>query len=908
MAITDVNLSGYVRADDGDAVSGITISLLHATTDAGDIDGGAETTTTTSSTGYWTFTEADIDATYDIKITSEGGGQLRYIPWADEITLKTVDTSALKVRGVEGAAAPIYLFADQADQDIDVWRINAADGGALTFDSRASGSSDSDLVAQMTITPHATVASSSVTIPGILDINGSVDWDVTDVQVDSSGDIDLVSTANAAAAIYLQENGGTSGTIKIHADQGTSESSIQLLSDAGGVDINAATGKDVDIAGGTVNITSSDNAASAIYLRANAGTSETIVVHADQGTGTGSIELLSDAGGIELDAGTDIILDAGDADIFLKDDGTLFGTLTNSSGELVIKSSSSGTTAITMSGANVTIAGDLTISGDDLTMGTNTDTFILVADGTNYNPVIVSGDVTIANDGAVTIASTAVESGMLNNNVISGQTELASGGIAAADEIAISDGGTLKKIGVDNFIIDSPALVSEAAIANGDYLLFLDGGATGSAKKEALADLVGLMAGTVTSTGLSDSSSVLSLDIQNMTASTTIADADLIVIDDGAGGTLRKMTRANFIESAALDAINIDGGAIDGTVIGANTAAAGTFAAIVGTTIDASTDFTIGDTVITDGTITDSSGLTIAAAVDLGSNTLTSTGSMQIRTIDYSDGDVAITIADGGGITTGAGLTVTGDVVLTGESTISTSSDDLHLMPAANIVAVGNAGGRLILTAESGANPADAVGISWAESEGTQAMEFYYNGSANTLIMKSQNVDPIWTIDRAAGWFLAHTGMKIGATSNNNWLDDSTHGSGSTTMYIGNETITTSSDSRVKEDIADTSVDAVELLDKMRIVDFTWNDPGDTVYYGKNYRGKYVGMVAQETIKHAPWIINDQGGGKDCPQCSIGNECDEHLPWHVEYHHLVPTLVKAIQELNKEISILKGGN
>jgi hypothetical protein len=42
---------------------------------------------------------------------------------------------------------------------------------------------------------------------------------------------------------------------------------------------------------------------------------------------------------------------------------------------------------------------------------------------------------------------------------------------------------------------------------------------------------------------------------------------------------------------------------------------------------------------------------TFATAVDLGSNTLTSTGSMQIRTIDYSDGDLAMTIADGGGVT-----------------------------------------------------------------------------------------------------------------------------------------------------------------------------------------------------------------------------------------------------------------
>ena len=161
---------------------------------------------------------------------------------------------------------------------------------------------------------------------------------------------------------------------------------------------------------------------------------------------------------------------------------------------------------------------------------------------------------------------------MLNNNIISGQTELAATGIAAADEILISDAGTIKRYGVDNLIKDTPVLLADTTIADGDYIVFLDGGATGTAKKEALADLVGVMAGTVTSTGLSDANSVLKLDIANMTASTTIADADLIVIDDGAGGTLRKMTRANFIESAALDAINIDGGAIDAVTLGTNSA------------------------------------------------------------------------------------------------------------------------------------------------------------------------------------------------------------------------------------------------------------------------------------------------------------------------------------------------
>ncbi len=55
-------------------------------------------------------------------------------------------------------------------------------------------------------------------------------------------------------------------------------------------------------------------------------------------------------------------------------------------------------------------------------MGTNTSGHIMVADGTNFNPVAVSGDVTISSAGAVTIASGAVETAMVNANVITGQT------------------------------------------------------------------------------------------------------------------------------------------------------------------------------------------------------------------------------------------------------------------------------------------------------------------------------------------------------------------------------------------------------------------------------------------------------------------------------------------------------
>ena len=99
------------------------------------------------------------------------------------------------------------------------------------------------------------------------------------------------------------------------------------------------------------------------------------------------------------------------------------------------------------SAGNLTISGDLTVSGDDITMGTNTSGAVLVADGTNFNPVVVSGDATIATNGALTIASTAVEGSMLNNNVISGQTALTSG-LASTDELLVSDAGTLKRVDV----------------------------------------------------------------------------------------------------------------------------------------------------------------------------------------------------------------------------------------------------------------------------------------------------------------------------------------------------------------------------------------------------------------------------------------------------------------------------
>ena len=72
-------------------------------------------------------------------------------------------------------------------------------------------------------------------------------------------------------------------------------------------------------------------------------------------TGDSAVTIATSSGDITLDTDGDIVLDANGADVFLKDDGTTYGSLTNSSGNLIIKSGT--TTAATFSGANVTLAG-----------------------------------------------------------------------------------------------------------------------------------------------------------------------------------------------------------------------------------------------------------------------------------------------------------------------------------------------------------------------------------------------------------------------------------------------------------------------------------------------------------------------------------------------------------------------
>jgi len=225
--------------------------------------------------------------------------------------------------------------------------------------------------------------------------SGGTDLDGKELTLDADGDTSI--TADTDDQIDIKIAGTDQLTIKDGAlspvttndiDLGTASLEFKNAFFDGTVTSDAfagpLTGNVIGNVTGNVSGTAATVTTAAQSNITSLGTLTTLTV--DDITINGST--ISDAGDFTLDVEGDITLDANGADVFLKDAGTTYGSLTNSSGNLIVKSGT--TTALTFSGADVTVAGDLTVSGDDITMGTNTAGNLLVADGTNFNSIAVS--------------------------------------------------------------------------------------------------------------------------------------------------------------------------------------------------------------------------------------------------------------------------------------------------------------------------------------------------------------------------------------------------------------------------------------------------------------------------------------------------------------------------------------
>jgi hypothetical protein len=150
------------------------------------------------------------------------------------------------------------------------------------------------------------------------------------------------------------------------------------------------------------------------------------------------------------------------------------------------------------------------------------------------------------------------------------------------------------------------------------------------------------------------------------------------------------------------------------------------------------------------------------------------------------------------------------------------------------------------------------------------------------------------------GDIVVDLGIVIGTYNGDNRIAASSLGGGSATLYIGNAAIQVSSDRRLKTNIADTTMSAVDKIKQIRIVDFNWNDPSDTSYNNRNARGTWTGVIAQELIDVFPFAVNAPRKEEDL---SIDTESEKK--WQVDQAHLVPVLMKAIQEQQTTIEQLE---
>ena len=147
----------------------------------------------------------------------------------------------------------------------------------------------------------------------------------------------------------------------------------------------------------------------------------------------------------------------------------------------------------------------------------------------------VSGDINIDSSGTATIQanSVALSTDTTGNYVQS----LVAGELIDLQNGGASEGGT-PTIDVDL------SEATEASIADGDYIVFLDGGATGTHAKESIGDVASLFAGT----GLTATNSEISVTYG--TSANTALEGDTTV-DDVSVANLKTALAAGFGSNAA---------------------------------------------------------------------------------------------------------------------------------------------------------------------------------------------------------------------------------------------------------------------------------------------------------------------------------------------------------------------
>ena len=232
-------------------------------------------------------------------------------------------------------------------------------------------------------------------------------FSLANLDIDGGTDI---GAAIVDADLFIVDDGAGGTNRKVAASRiktyvhGTGAVDITTLDIDGGTDIGAAI-VDADLfivddgAGGTNRKTAASRLKTYIEASAMAVTGNV--------TSTGTVEPAGDTA-----SGDNAAIGYTSAEgLILTGQGSTNDITFKNDADTAVISIPTGTT-------NVTVAGDLTISGDDLTMGTNTSGAALIADGTNFNPVVISGDIAISTAGVAAIGSGVIVAADIASNAV----------------------------------------------------------------------------------------------------------------------------------------------------------------------------------------------------------------------------------------------------------------------------------------------------------------------------------------------------------------------------------------------------------------------------------------------------------------------------------------------------------
>jgi hypothetical protein len=152
------------------------------------------------------------------------------------------------------------------------------------------------------------------------------------------------------------------------------------------------------------------------------------------------------------------------------------------------------------------------------------------------------------------------------------------------------------------------------------------------------------------------------------------------------------------------------------------------------------------------------------------------------------------------------------------------------------------------------------------------------------------------------------SGLTVGAASTNNDIWNASQGSGTASLFIGNASINVTSDMRLKQDIAPTGTDWLDVFSRVPVVDYAWNDPSDRHNpWGKQGRGRWTGVLAQALVQVPELRFLVNAPDVTCPDCLAGNLCLTHdAYWGVDLAHAVGPLIAAVQQLTARVAALEG--